>query len=245
MFNKSNLKKEVLERYKNDKSNNSENHIVEYLYLSQFSSLLKQGKLLSSLGYGSKNKLDNDFGLIIRYRNWFMHPLNSPKHDLNKDFYLLQHSIMTISDKIEKSELKLLIAYFKTTYLVRAGKRRFRLRPSVHHSSFNKFLQDNSINTWLFITAANPDSKALHENENIVRNKELLSRIKEKKYDYYDGIGIPDNSEWDPEISFFVINIDRNASIKMAKEFGQKAILIGEAESVPEIIMTPGIELTN
>ena len=55
---------EAFERYSYDKKNNTQNHIVEYVYFTQFEYILKKKKLVSTLGYQSNSDvLVSNYGM--------------------------------------------------------------------------------------------------------------------------------------------------------------------------------------
>lgn len=85
-------------------------------------------------------------------------------------------------------------------------------------------------NHWCYITAWNPLPTIYDLDENRKRNKVLEEYLISQKYSFYHGKGISKTGDWSEE-SFFVLGIDYDTSQKLAAVWGQKAIIIGKADS--------------
>jgi len=82
--------------------------------------------------------------------------------------------------------------------------------------------------SWAYITAFNPGSKMLREEENIRRNKKLLQDIKEMNYKYYEGQSYEPQSGYWHENGYLILNIDFETAKMLAAKYGQLAFLFGE-----------------
>jgi hypothetical protein len=98
----------------------------------------------------------------------------------------------------------------------------------------NEILNEYQAETWAFITAWNPESKLLTTGENKRRNKELRGKL--KGYMIFDGIGIPENSDWTPEESYLVMGISKQQSTQLGRMFEQNAILFGKKFGLAKLI---------
>lgn len=88
---------------------------------------------------------------------------------------------------------------------------------------------------WEFITAYNPYSRVLTEDENKVRHDELKELTKD--YITFEGHGVGEDPAWEPELSLFIIGITRDEASKIGKKFEQNAIVCGVINSNPELII--------
>ena len=88
---------------------------------------------------------------------------------------------------------------------------------------------------WAFITAYNPYSRVLTDDENKVRHDELKELTKD--YITFEGHGVGEDPAWEPELSLFIIGITRAEASKIGKKFEQNAIVCGVINSNPELII--------
>ena len=90
-----------------------------------------------------------------------------------------------------------------------------------------------------FITAFNPKSVILSEEENASRNEELRKDIANLKLQYFEGVGFDaTNTDWLPEKHFLILGLDRDHSINLAKKYDQNAILYIENDGYVELLLT-------
>jgi hypothetical protein len=88
-----------------------------------------------------------------------------------------------------------------------------------------------------FITAYNPASVELSNEENKERNRELEEKIQALHLDYIHGEGKCDESKWSGEESFLVLGINQEDAIQLGKEFGQNAIVWIPENCIPELLL--------
>jgi hypothetical protein len=88
-----------------------------------------------------------------------------------------------------------------------------------------------------FITAYNPASLELSNEENKERNRELEEKIQALHLDYIHGEGKCDESEWSGEESFLVFGINQKDAIQLGKDFGQNAIVWIPENCIPELLL--------
>ena len=88
-----------------------------------------------------------------------------------------------------------------------------------------------------FITAFNPASIELSNQENKERNQQLEEKIKALHLDYLHGEGRCNESDSSGEQSFLVFGIDQSEAIGLGKEFGQNAIVWIPENSIPELLL--------
>ena len=128
---------------------------------------------------------------------------------------------------------ELLDAYSKTKYLVfnteiviEIGKR---------NSLLEELLKKNGCNECAFITAFNPFSQLLTDDENAKRHQELLTLVKE--YIFFEGEGRGEDSSWKPEKSLFILGISRENARNLGKYFEQNAIVFAELGQCFELLV--------
>lgn len=89
-----------------------------------------------------------------------------------------------------------------------------------------------------FITAYNPFSNPLTQEENEQRHQHFLSIIAEKNIPHFTGFGTDKEEEWPKEQSLLLFNITKLDSLELAKQFGQNAILWIEDDAIPQLLIT-------
>lgn len=126
------------------------------------------------------------------------------------------------SSSLDESLLK---AYKQTTYAVPSLKINIRIGEKC--PLLDQLLQKLERRSWCFVTAWNPQSKLLSDEENKKRNHKLREYLIQSVYIYYDGLGVGDDGQWPPEESFLVIGINRLEALRIAESWGQNAIVFG------------------
>jgi hypothetical protein len=119
--------------------------------------------------------------------------------------------------------------YRATTYRVFVpGAEPIDLRIDEPSAALDALLAAENVTTWTFVTASNPASRQLPREENDKRQAALASAIEAQGWRYFNGVGIPARQDWQPEESFLVLGISKEAALALAKRFGQNAIVAGE-----------------
>ena len=127
----------------------------------------------------------------------------------------------------------LIEAYKNTKYIV------FEPTLIIEIGKLNQEIDDiiikHNSNAWAFITAYNPYSRVLTEEE----NKVLHNKLKEltEKYVTFEGHGVGQDPTWEPELSLFIIGISKGDASEIGKEFEQNAIVYGEVNNPPELLI--------
>jgi hypothetical protein len=124
-------------------------------------------------------------------------------------------------------------AYRNTIYAV--PELGLKIEIGVPNAGLQNYLTNNGFKRWAFITAWNPESVLLTDAENTARNQQMERWLMDKKYRFFAGYGQGKTSDWPPETSFFVLEIDRETAIQLARDFGQLAIVVGERDTVAEL----------
>lgn len=127
-------------------------------------------------------------------------------------------------------------AYMQTTYAVYNEATSFFLKANTINTSFTEWCKTNTINSWAIITAFNPYSKELTQEENKTLNSQLKDFFIKNNISFYDAKGIPDNEDWTPEDSFFIYNISLEEAKHIGTLYKQNAIVYGTTNNLFEII---------
>ena len=102
--------------------------------------------------------------------------------------------------------------------------------------ALDQLLSLEEVDSYAFITAWNPFSKTVSDEENHTANEALKSEL--GQYRIYEGIGIPKQpSKWEGEQSFLVLGINKDEAIRLGTKYEQNAIIYGEAGSEPVLLM--------
>ncbi len=88
---------------------------------------------------------------------------------------------------------------------------------------------------WAFITAYNPYSRVLTNDENRMRHEELKEST--KAYITFEGHGAGEDPAWEPELSLFIIGISKDEASLIGKRFEQNAIVFGVINKPPELLI--------
>ncbi len=115
--------------------------------------------------------------------------------------------------------------YFQTDYRFTYGRKIITIRLETDNLALKKFLEEEGIESWAYITAWNPHSLPMPEYFN--RKQQGLLREKVKSFQLYEGEGKGLLGDWPPEESFFIAGIGRWEACELGREFGQNAILLG------------------
>ena len=118
-------------------------------------------------------------------------------------------------------------AYLATTYRAETELGPVRVRIGQLASKLDRILELNEAREWLFITAWNPASKSLPDDENERRHRCLLSQIERLGLASYPGWGVPDEPNWAPEKSLLVLGVDANIAGDLCARYGQNAVVMG------------------
>lgn len=130
-------------------------------------------------------------------------------------------------------------AYQGTTYLAKdPSGEHWPIRIGQHSPDLDAALVKRGVRSWAFLTACNPRSEQLTEAENARRMSELSTSLDAYGYQYWQGEGVGDDSEWPQEPSFMVLGIRREEATKLAECFGQYALVSGEIGAPAELVWT-------
>jgi len=132
----------------------------------------------------------------------------------------------------EMSE-ELLKAYRQALYFVETPKGQILLKVGERSPELIKLCHQQNCDNWAYITAANPKSEILSEEENGSRNTELENLLSKDRYAFFKGIAKSPEDSFPAEISFLVFGISEKEAVKLAERFNQAALLLGTLTGIP------------
>lgn len=138
-----------------------------------------------------------------------------------------------LEDSLDWLDRRLVEAYLRTTYRLLSPP--FEIRIGAKNVVFEKWLKKQNAKTYAFVTAWNPRSKLLSEEENRLKNKDLEADLKKASRLVLPASNVPDAGDWPSEESFFVLDISPEEAICLGKKYEQNAIVWREKGGVPEL----------
>lgn len=130
---------------------------------------------------------------------------------------------------------ELIAAYRSTDYHVLANPP-FTLHVDQESIELVTQMARHGVSSAVFITAANPTSKQLDEDENSRLNAELAAIVVASGYTHLPGVGIHPSGNWPPENSLLVLGAPLSWGVATARQFDQNAILFANADGIPALI---------
>jgi hypothetical protein len=89
---------------------------------------------------------------------------------------------------------------------------------------------------WTYLTACNPGSRRLASDENARRSSELAAMVRERGWRYFHGESVGCNGDWPPESSLLVLGVHEGKAIKLARRFGQNAVVVGRIGEAARLV---------
>ena len=131
---------------------------------------------------------------------------------------------------------ELISAYELTNFHVKAEPA-FTLNVGKVSEELKALFKQNKVSNVAFITAWNPYSKSLSDEENQARNDQLKNELIIRSLKFIDGFGQDPLGQWSGEDSFLVLGIDLEASKKFGIQFEQNAIIWSDSDAIPKLIL--------
>ena len=130
----------------------------------------------------------------------------------------------------------LLNSYKSADYLLDAPHS-FILKIGIHSVELENLYKTFNKHTAAFITAFNPYSQELSNQENKDRNHKLEELIQSLHFDYIHGKGKCGDGDWDGEKSFLIFGISEKQASEIGKEFEQNAIVWCDKDAIPQLLL--------
>ncbi len=138
---------------------------------------------------------------------------------------------------LPRSRAALERAYRDTTYRVYLpGGAAIDLLPDDRSATLDRLLARTRVREWAFLTAWNPGSRPLPGWRNAMRQRRLLDLLVRTAPVVLLAAGIPASLDWVPEDSLFAAGLPRSAALRLARRFGQNAVVAGRRGRPAELV---------
>ena len=127
-------------------------------------------------------------------------------------------------------------AYLETIYRIASQPAPIDIRIGEPNAALDELLEKNGARQWAFVTASNPQSRPLCDDDNARRNAEMKRSLHEAGWRTVDGAGLPCRPGWQTEHSVLIVGIDRQAAMELARRWEQNAIVYGTLGQAPELL---------
>jgi hypothetical protein len=143
----------------------------------------------------------------------------------------LRHLVLRAAAETEKRR-----AYLEATYAVdtRIGIVNFKI--GAKKDSVDKLLTRYAATSWAHVTACNPGLATRSPADNDSANQKLADTLRHRRYTVLAGDGHDDSGRWPTEPAWFVVGIDEADARRLAREFGQWAIVTGRIREAARLV---------
>lgn len=131
---------------------------------------------------------------------------------------------------------ELIQAYRETHYRVE-GVEAFTLKVDQVSSEVLKALAKRGLKSCAFVTAWNPYSIALKEEENTILERKLNLHLNAQGLNHTPGEGVHPSNGWPGERSSLVWGVSETNAREIAEEFQQNAFIWVGEDGIPELIL--------
>jgi len=151
--------------------------------------------------------------------------------------FLQAHGLDGVSFEMLKRDLELDRAYRQTTFRADIGNGALELQIGTVSSKLQELLKVHHVSTWAFLTAQNPRSHPLPDDENKRANEALRLAVSGRVV--FPGEGVSPNGEWREE-SFLVLGVSLEEADALAVRFQQTAFVFGAEYGAPRLVYASG-----
>ncbi len=130
----------------------------------------------------------------------------------------------------------LLQSYLTTEYRVygAAPMERFTLRIGVRHPRLATLQHRTHAYCSAFITAWNPHSRIRSDTLNEAAQRRLMRDLRQLRCKVIRGEGVAADGRW-KEPSLLALGLKRNAALRLARRYGQNAVVVCNKHGVPRL----------
>jgi len=130
-----------------------------------------------------------------------------------------------------------LVSAYEATYFHVITVPAFILKIGIKSNELEMLFNKSGHKTATFITACNPFSNSLSDEDNQLRNIQLKADLNNLNIKFIDGFGQDPLGEWAGESSFFALGIDYDLASELGAKYEQNAIVWCDADAVPHLIL--------
>lgn len=122
----------------------------------------------------------------------------------------------------------LLRAYQQTEFIVSTPDGEITLQVGQPNPELDHLLNDYGATSCAFITAWNPSSVKLAQDENTRRQNDLVAEVRRRGYALLAGRGVGHDGKWPPEDSILIVGASRTEAAEIGRLFGQLCVVYAE-----------------
>ena len=126
----------------------------------------------------------------------------------------------------QPSLTKLRAAYRATDYVV--YEPRLLIKIDRESSRLERLLRMRGASEWAFVSAWNPRSTPTAPARNRAQQRRLERQLRAAGFEMLAGEGRPRKGSWKPEAGLLVLGVKRSAALRIARQYGQLAIVVGK-----------------
>ena len=127
-------------------------------------------------------------------------------------------------------------AYRETDYVVHTDAP-VTLKVDVASPGLLAMYKGRRVNSCIFITAWNPESRRLPDVDNAARQDVLARELRFRSLSFIEGVGQHPSNRWPPEPSFLVLGLPLEAAKSLGSRHEQNAIVWCGADATPALIL--------
>lgn len=127
-------------------------------------------------------------------------------------------------------------AYRNARYEVH-GSGGFVLHVDAQSPELHAAHQAHQVDCSAFLTACNPYGRLLDAASNAQRHSELLEVIRHSGLDFWPGFGADPERCWPGESSLLVFGLAQEPACRIARHFGQNALIWADADAIPRLLL--------
>lgn len=132
---------------------------------------------------------------------------------------------------------KLLDAYRRTDYFIDIGSRLLCFRIDEHCPALDSLLRKYSCNTAALISADNPRSELLTEQQNQQRRQQFDAELKQRQLKCFEGFNRAQRGDWPDEQTRLVLGIDQQGAETLAHQLEQHGFLFLEPQKTAQFCL--------
>ena len=132
--------------------------------------------------------------------------------------------------------VELIQAYRETAYRVDAPEA-FVLSIDERSEPLEQLYRTHSVSSCAFITAWNPYSESLSEEENSNRQTKLANDVRTLEFELIEGEGKHPNGLWPGEASYLILGLPLDEAKKLGQRYEQNAILWCDIDAIPRLVL--------
>lgn len=132
--------------------------------------------------------------------------------------------------------LELFRSFCQTNYWVETPGESFRLRIGEFHHALATFLAAENIDTWAILTAENPRSQQLSEEENQSRREQLAAKAEQLGHPHFPTRALAPAGDWPAEVGFLLGDLSLAEAVALGRHFDQHAVVYGNLTQPPGLL---------